>query len=84
MVILNSKKYISQNQEKFEYVSIIIYALTLILYTTVGFYSPGYDDEFYNIALIEKLGSKTIHFTQNNDVHPPLSYVINNVLNQLY
>lgn len=80
---MNSKKYISQNQEKFEYVSIIIYALTLILYITVGFYSPGYDDEFYNIALIEKLGTKTIKFTQNNDVHPPLSYVINNVLYNL-
>ncbi len=61
----------------------ILYLLVLVLFPMVSYLSYGYDDEFFNITLIEKFGFKTINFLQHNDVHPPLSYIINLVLFRL-
>ncbi len=61
----------------------VFYLLVLIAYPMVSYLSYGYDDEFFNINLIEKFGFKTIYFLQHNDVHPPLSYFINIVLIRL-
>jgi hypothetical protein len=38
--------------------------------------SPGYDDEFTNIELIERLGGGVLGYVQGNDVHPPGSYLL--------
>jgi len=48
----------------------------LILYCSVGYFSYGYDDEFFNIRLIEKLGYGAVSFLQTTDIHPPGSYFI--------
>jgi hypothetical protein len=53
------------------------YLLLLVLYGTVGFTSFGFDDEFFNIRLIETLGWRTIEHVQTVDVHPPGSYALN-------
>lgn len=55
----------------------VLYFALVALYAVVGFCSPGYDDEFFNIWAIEQLGSGVIQFTQTTDVHPPGSYFIN-------
>ena len=53
----------------------------LVIYGTVAFSSYGYDDEFYNIGLAETLPIKSIvQLTNQGDVHPPGSYVINAVV----
>jgi hypothetical protein len=56
------------------------YPLLLALYALVGYQSYGFDDEFYNIRLIETLGFGAVSHVQTTDVHPPGSYLINWVL----
>jgi hypothetical protein len=58
----------------------ILYGLAFIVYCTVALMSYGFDDEFFNILLIEKHGLSAFFVTQTKDVHPPLSYIINAVL----
>ena len=52
------------------------YLGTALLYGFVGYASPGYDDEFTNIELIESLGGAVLGYVQHNDVHPPGSYLL--------
>jgi hypothetical protein len=54
----------------------LLYTGLVILYGSVGYYSPGYDDEFFNIAIIEDYGLGAIAFAQSTDVHPPGSYLV--------
>ena len=58
----------------------ILYLVLYIVYFFVGFYSPGFDDEYFNIGYIEKLGFGIFEFTQTTDVHPPGSYIIDLLL----
>jgi len=58
----------------------VLYGLTALIYTTVAFQSYGFDDEFFNISLVEKHGLSTFLVTQLTDVHPPLSYLLNALL----
>lgn len=58
----------------------VIYIAIFLLYITVAYQSFGYDDEFYNIELVERLGLKAFLYTQTDDVHPPLSILINSIL----
>lgn len=58
----------------------ILYGLAFIVYCTVALMSYGFDDEFFNILIIEKHGLSAFFITQTMDVHPPLSYIINAVL----
>ncbi len=55
----------------------ILFLIIIFLYTYVGFFSPGYDDEFFNISLTENLGLKVLSYIQTKDVHPPGSYLLN-------
>lgn len=66
-----------------KYYQILAYFFIVILYGTVGFFSPGYDDEFFNINLIETYGIKSLSIVQTGDVHPPASYLINWILYSL-
>jgi uncharacterized membrane protein len=63
---------------------VLAYLCLLALYATVGYYSTGFDDEFTNLKLVEKLGSKVMAYTQTADVHPPGSYFLNWVLYALF
>ena len=41
----------------------------------------GYDDEFNTINIIESLDFRNMYrYLQSNDIHPPLSYLINKLL----
>lgn len=51
-------------------------ALLALLYGAVGYLSPGFDDEFFNIALVEQHGAGAWRVTQGIDVHPPGSYLL--------
>lgn len=55
----------------------VAYVLLFALYGYVGFTSPGYDDEFFNIRWIEGQGFDAIGFAQRRDVNPPGSYAVN-------
>lgn len=57
-----------------------LYLFTLILYAGTAFNSYGFDDEFFNISLVEEYGLSTFLITQKIDVHPPFSYLINALL----
>jgi hypothetical protein len=61
-----------------------LYVGILILYGFVGYSSFGYDDEFFNIRLIEKHGLNSISIVQSIDVHPPGSYLANWALFSLF
>jgi hypothetical protein len=53
-------------------------AVVLALYTYVSVTSFGYDDEYFNIRVVEEnsLG-KMVSLIQTSDLHPPLSYILN-------
>lgn len=62
------------------------YLLLAVLYGSVGYFSPGYDDEIFNIRLIEKHGGDwfaLVSAVEGMDVHPPGSYLIDAVLFRL-
>ncbi|WP_233809291.1 hypothetical protein [Paraburkholderia sp. HP33-1] len=59
------------------------YVLVFVLYGAVGYMSMGYDDEFFNIRLIEQHGLGAVSLMQKQDVHPPGQYFINWVLHLL-
>jgi hypothetical protein len=61
-----------------------LYAFIILLYSIVAVQSFGYDDEFFNIYLIETYGFKAISRLQHADIHPPLSYVANAVIFQTF
>lgn len=53
------------------------HALLLLLYGVIGYASYGYDDEMFNIIMVEKLGFAAVGWVQTIDVHPPGSYLYN-------
>jgi len=55
-----------------------------ILYGSVGYFSEGFDDEFFTIRLIEKLGFGVVSFLQTTDIHPPGSYLFDAILFSLF
>jgi hypothetical protein len=58
----------------------ISYFLVFALYIVVAYQSYGYDDDVFNIKLIEQYGFAAAKITQGTDVHPPLSYIANAAL----
>jgi hypothetical protein len=56
------------------------YFLALLLYVSTALNSYGFDDEFFNIGIVEAYGLSAFLTTQTIDVHPPLSYLINALL----
>ncbi|MCC8401254.1 hypothetical protein LJ655_04975 [Paraburkholderia sp. MMS20-SJTN17] len=62
---------------------LIGYVLVFVLYGAVGYTSMGYDDEFFNIRLLEQHGLGAVSLMQKQDVHPPGQYFINWVLHSL-
>ncbi len=56
------------------------FALIMVIYAAVGYFSPGFDDEYFNLMVVEHFGSEIASYTQTTDVHPPLSYLLNNWL----
>lgn len=57
----------------------------LVLFAGVGWYSPGFDDEFYTINWIAEAASaaELIHIVDTRDVHPPGSYLIVSTLHEM-
>lgn len=55
----------------------ILYLAIFVMYGYVGYLSPGYDDEFFNIKLVELHGIEAVTLVQGMDVHPPGSYFVN-------
>lgn len=56
--------------------------LLLALYVLVAYLSPGYDDEFFNIHLVERADSlrALADAVRRFDIHPPGQYVANLIL----
>lgn len=53
------------------------FILIILIYAATGYYSQGFDDEYFNLMVVEKFGTDIAGFTQTTDVHPPLSYLLN-------
>lgn len=53
------------------------FILIILIYAATGFYSQGFDDEYFNLMVVEKFGTDVATYTQTTDVHPPLSYMLN-------
>jgi len=62
----------------------VFYFLASILYVSTALNSYGFDDEYFNIDIVERYGISAFLFTQSTDVHPPLSYLINSLLYDLF
>ena len=62
----------------------VFYFLASILYVCTAWHSYGFDDEYFNIDIVERYGISAVLFTQATDVHPPLSYLINSLLYDLF
>lgn len=62
----------------------LIYGLPLALYMLVAWQSWGFDDEIYNIKLVEHSDlADLVMRVETDDVHPPLGFVINYLLFEL-
>jgi hypothetical protein len=58
-----------------------LFTLLVGLYIYTAWSSAGYDDEFYNIRVVREYSlSAMIHLIQSEDLHPPLSYILNYLL----
>ena len=55
----------------------IHFLLILVIYGSTAYYSAGFDDEYFNIMVVERFGTGIAGYTQTTDVHPPLSYWLN-------
>lgn len=61
--------------------SYIVYPFIFLLYAFVGYNTIGFDDEFFNISVVESLSFKQmIDFIQSSDTHPPISYIFNKII----
>lgn len=63
---------------------VTLYFMAFFIYATVALTSYGYDDEFFNINLVERYGLNAYLVTQEGDVHPPLSYLLNAIQYELF
>jgi hypothetical protein len=56
--------------------------LIVALYAAVAFFSPGYDDEYFNISIVEQTPSyaRIVALANANDIHPPGQFIINRIL----
>jgi hypothetical protein len=77
---LTSSKNLNNQEQLFLWLHFI---LILVIYAATGYYSPGFDDEYFNLMIVERFGKGVVNFTQSTDVHPPLSYLLNAWLFQL-
>jgi hypothetical protein len=60
---------------------LILGSLSIVLFAICGYFSPGFDDEVFNMRLIEDNNfDSIILFIKKNDIHPPGSYVVNYVM----
>ena len=66
--------------KNFKLIIYTLYLFCILTYTFFGYYSIGFDDEFFNIALVNKYNWDFINYTQYVDVHPPGSYFLNLLL----
>ena len=63
---------------RFKYLINALFIVSAIIFLSVAYNSFGYDDEYWNIRMIEDNSlSVLISKIQNFDVHPPLSYILN-------
>ena len=53
------------------------FALILVVYAATGYYSPGFDDEYFNMMVVDRYGTGVASYILKTDAHPPLSYLIN-------
>ncbi|MEY2927015.1 MAG: hypothetical protein RL367_1492 [Pseudomonadota bacterium] len=58
----------------------VFYGLLILLYGSVGLQSYGFEDEVFNINLIEHFGLGTLSIVQQGDFHPPGSYALNIIM----
>jgi hypothetical protein len=55
-----------------------LFGLLVYLYLSTAFNSFGYDDEYYNIRFVREMNFiDMLKVLQSEDLHPPLSYIIN-------
>ena len=60
---------------------ILLFFIIAFLYLYVSYHSYGYDDEYFNIRQVrEHHLLNLIQTIQQSDIHPPLSYIINKLL----
>ena len=77
----NKNNFFLNYKLHFVFLSTIIF--TLYLYTSSNNY--GYDDEFATINIIENLDFLSmVKWLQTNDIHPPLSYLIDKILFNIF
>jgi hypothetical protein len=70
--------FVRRSSRREKYLFILTVSLLYAVYGYVALTSYGFDDEFYNINLIEgRSVANAIAITQSSDVHPPLSYILN-------
>ena len=63
---------------KFKYLINALFIVSAIIFLSIAYNSFGYDDEYWNIRMIEENSLRVlVSKIQNFDVHPPLSYIVN-------
>ena len=63
---------------KYKYLINTLYIVSAIIFLSIAYNSFGYDDEYWNMRMIEDNSlTGLISKIQNFDVHPPLSYIVN-------
>ncbi len=71
-------------EDKLEWLKWLLFAGIAAVFIMVSLQTEGYDDEFYNIRYVREMSlSRMVYFMQHEDLHPPLSYIINYLLFQV-
>jgi hypothetical protein len=59
----------------------LLFSAIGVLYINIANNSFGYDDEYFNIRIVtDNSLADMVRIVETNDIHPPLSYIINFVL----
>ena len=70
-----------QNNFYKKFLFLFLASILFIFYIYAASNTYGFDDEFNTINIIESLDFKNMYrYLQSNDIHPPLSYLINKLL----
>jgi hypothetical protein len=75
---------VSNKIGKIEWLQWLLFGVIAAIFVMVSLNTEGYDDEFYNIRYVREMSlSRMVYFMQHEDLHPPLSYIINYFLFKL-
>ena len=85
MLININQKYNKPSVLRLKIIFLFFVSTLLTIYIFIASNSFGFDDEFNTINIIESLNFSSMYrYLQSNDIHPPLSYIFDKLLFNIF